>query len=73
MVKAKDFPPLPAAEVWNTIPNNIHNREIIGAFKHAYINIFFFFFFFFFLKTPFGTKENPPRKILPQGFLVFKA
>ncbi len=26
-----------AAEVWNTIPNNIHNCETIGAFKHAYL------------------------------------
>ncbi len=26
-----------AAEVWNTIPNNICNSETIGAFKHAYL------------------------------------
>ncbi len=26
-----------AAEVWNTIPNNIHNCETIGGFKHAYL------------------------------------
>ncbi len=26
-----------AAEVWNTIPNNIRNCETIGAFKHAYL------------------------------------
>ncbi len=26
-----------AAEVWNTILNNIRNCETIGAFKHAYL------------------------------------
>ncbi len=26
-----------AADVWNTIPNNIRNCETIGAFKHAYL------------------------------------
>ncbi len=26
-----------AAEVWNTIPNNIRNCETIGAFKYAYL------------------------------------
>ncbi len=26
-----------AAEVWNTIPNNIRNCETIGAFKHAFL------------------------------------
>ncbi len=26
-----------AAQVWNTIPNNIRNCENIGAFKHAYL------------------------------------